>query len=74
MAALGAGCARSLWPQRHTYALVKGRVSSQNVFTPLVFPSFTPSPRDTPSFLYTTFLKSFLPPSCHQSIMILIST
>jgi len=59
MAALGAGCARSLWPQRHTYALVKGRASSQNVFTPLVFPSDTPSPHNTPSFLYTTFSQVF---------------
>jgi len=42
MAALDAGCARTLWPQRHTYALVKGCASSENVFTPLVFLSFSP--------------------------------
>jgi len=44
MAALGAGCDCSLWPQGHTYALDKGRASSENVFTPLVFlPSHLPS-------------------------------
>jgi len=53
MAALDAGCARSLWPQGHTYALAKGRASSENVFTPLVFLSFT------------AFLASHLP-SCRQ--------
>jgi len=41
-AALGAGCARSLWLQGHTYALAKGRASSENVFTPLVFVSLSP--------------------------------
>ena len=42
MAAFGEGCARALWPLRYTYALVKGRASSENVFAPLVFLSFLP--------------------------------
>jgi len=37
MAALDSGYARTPWPQSHMYALVKGRASSKNVFTPLVF-------------------------------------
>ena len=40
MAALDAGCARTLSPQKHSYALVKGRASCENVFTPFVFLSF----------------------------------
>jgi len=51
MAALVAGCARSLWPQRQTYALAEGRASSQNVFHPTCF-----------SFLLTfSSLHTFLP-------------
>ena len=74
MAALDAGRARALWLQRNTYPLVKGRASSENVFTPLVFLSFTSFPRFTPSFLYTTFLTHFLSLSYHQSIKIPIPT
>jgi len=48
MAALDAGCARTLWPLRYTYALVKGRASSEFFFTPLVLLSFSPL-LDTPS-------------------------
>jgi len=53
MAALDAGCACTLWPLKHTYAPVKGRASSENCFTPLVFPSFLPS--------YLRSLHTFLP-------------
>jgi len=53
MAAFDAGCTRTLWPQRHTYALAKGRASPENAFIPLVFLSFTP------------FLATHLP-SCAQ--------
>jgi len=42
MATLNAGCARTLWPQRLTYALVKGRASTKNGFTPLVFLPLAP--------------------------------
>jgi len=47
--------ARTLWSLGHTYALVKGRASSENGFTPLVFLSFTP------------FLASHLPSSTQLS-------
>ena len=57
MAALDAGCARTLWPQRHTYALVKGCASSEIIFTPLVFLSLL--------FLLAPFLTAHLP-SCTQ--------
>ena len=75
MAALDAGCARTLWPRGHTYALVKGRASSE-MFSPhlFFFRSTIAFPCFTPSCLYTTFLKPPPPPSYHQSIMILIST
>jgi len=35
MTALDAGCVRTLWSLSHTYALVKGHASFENVFTPL---------------------------------------
>ena len=50
MAALDAGCARTLWPLTHTFALAKGRASSENVSTPLIF---------LPSYLRS--LHTFLP-------------
>jgi len=73
MAALDAGYARTLAAEAYVRSSQRTR-KLKKVFTPLVFLSLTPSPRFTPSFLYTTFLKYFLPPSYHQSIMILIST
>jgi len=53
MAALDAGYVHTLWPLRHTYALVKGRASSENVFTLFFF------------FPYNLLLASHLP-SCAQ--------
>ena len=75
MAALDAGCARTLRPQRYTYALIKGRASSKNVFTPLVFLSLTPFLAPLPpSFLINTTLhKPFLSPTYHRSIIVFIS-
>ena len=62
-----------LWPHWYTYALVKGRASHENVFTPL-FVSLSFLPFSLVLFLFSTyfFLKSFLS-SIQQSIMIFIS-
>ena len=42
MTALDAGCALILWRLRYKYELVKGCASSENVFTPPVFPPYSP--------------------------------
>jgi len=73
MPALDARCARALWPLRHTHPLVKGRASSGNVFTPLVFLSFLPLlASHLPSCTHN--FPQALSSNYHQSTMILISS
>jgi len=53
MAALDTGCAHTTRPHWYTYALVKGRASYGNVFTPLSFSlPFLPVPSLSSSFFF----------------------
>ena len=56
MAALDAGCARTSRPHWYAYALVKGRLGYENVFTPLSFFPFFPF------FPFSSFALSFFLP------------